>query len=163
MTDQKNNIKNKKKKQCCFQIEDLCIALFWNGRVRTPHPPGWGEVRRSGVFPGCLRGVLWREALLLCVRVQRLHLKRGWHGLKTKTLKSWMWDGRKCFLFYRNHFPNPDDTGTWRYRDVICMKLWLKCFKEFISQSGWWNGFFLFSFPDACFCLLFSLQATDRL
>lgn len=83
--------------------------------------------------------------LILCFFF--LHLKRAEQRQHVETLRDLNVRGRKCFLFYRNRFHNPDDTERlwWSYAS------WLSDGTEMYIWRCLWNALkfvwvFFFSF-----------------
>lgn len=135
----------------------------------------------KGVFTVCLHGVSLTDLLkteeeasglnpccvcvraCVCLRVRVYYIWRGhWVMITQGNLKAWMWVVGNVFCFIEITFHNPDDTerlwwsyASW-YRDVMCVEMWLKCFKEFVFRGVWWNGFFLFQMLEFyCFVVVF--------
>ena len=121
------------------KVSFYCVPAW---RVTDWLTENWGRSFRIGPLL-CVRA---------CVCLRVYYIWRGhWVMITQGNLKAWMWVVGNVFCFIEITFHNPDDTerlwwsyASW-YRDVTCVEMWLKCFKEFVFRGVWWNGFFPFS------------------
>ena len=135
----------------------------------------------KGVFTVCLHGVSLTDLLKteeeasgldpccvcvhVCVRVY--YIWRGhWVMITQGNLKAWMWVVGNVFCFIEITFHNPDDTERLRwsyaswYRDVMCVEMWLKRFKEFCFSRCVMKWIFLFQMLEFS-CFVFVKKKND--